>query len=156
MGNELDGQALLEAGTRTLAEIVETLAREYREALAQQRLQVAERAFTKFMRAQSELAKCVKQVEAGRIIRNEFRKTLPGIVQSITAASMRAILPLMREYAEQLREEVGEYVRGNVNADELLKRLLRYEVQLPNEVAARMKAAMTGALKREEATITDL
>ena len=56
-GDDLDGHALLEAGTRTLGETVEALAREYREAASQQRAQGAERAFTKFMKAQSELAK---------------------------------------------------------------------------------------------------
>jgi len=135
--------------------MVEALAQEYKDAVSQQRPQAAERAFTKFMKAHGELAKALKQVEAGRTVRSEFRKTIPRIVQEITAASIRATLPLIRQYAEQMRSEVGEYVRGNVSADELLKRLLRYEVQLPNEVAARMKAAMTGALKSEEATITD-
>jgi hypothetical protein len=151
----LDGHTLLEAGTRTLAEMVEALAREYREAVAQQRAQQAERAFSKFMKAQAELAKCVRQLEAGRIIRNEFRKTVPQIVQGITAASIRSTLPLIREYAERLREEVGEYVRCNVSADELLKRLLRYEVQVPHEVAARMRAAMTQALQTEEAKVQE-
>jgi len=153
MGNDLDGHALLEAGVRTLAEMVDTLAREYREAVAQQRSQPAERAFSKFMKAQAELAKCVKQLEVRRIIRNEFHKTVPQIVQGIVGASIRATLPLMREYAEQLRAEVGEYVRGNVNADELLKRLLRYEVHVPQEVAGRMRTAMTEALKAEEAKV---
>ena len=151
LGDDLDGHALLEAGTRTLGEMVEALAREYREAASQQRAQGAERAFTKFMKAQSELAKCVRQVEVGRRVRNEFRQTVPEIVGRCTLAAMHSILPVMRENATRLREEVVEYSHGRLSAEELWNRLLRYEVEWPREIATRMKAAQAEALKSEEA-----
>ena len=152
-GDDLDGHALLEAGTRTLGEMVEPLAREYREAASQQRAQVAERAFTKFMKAQSELAKCVKQLEAGRTARNEFRQTVPEIVGRCTLAAMHSILPVMRENAKRIRDEVVEYSQGTLSREEFWNRLMRYEVEWPREIATRMKAAQTEALKGEEVKV---
>jgi len=152
-GDDLDGHALLEAGTRTLGEMVEALAREYREAASQQRAQGAERAFTKFMKAQSELAKCVRQVEVGRRVRNEFRQTVPEIVGRCTLAAMHSILPVMRENAKRIRDEVVEYSQGTLSREEFWNRLMRYEVEWPREIATRMKSAQTEALKGEEVKV---
>ena len=151
--DDLDGHALLEAGTRTLGEMVEALAREYREAASQQRAQGAERAFTKFMKAQSELAKCVRQVEVGRRVRNEFRQTVPEIVGRCTLAAMHSILPVMRENAKRIRDEVVEYSQGTLSREEFWNRLMRYEVEWPREIPTRMKAAQTEALKGEEVKV---
>src|SRR5436190_3781432 len=152
-GDDLDGHALLEAGTRTLREMVEALAREYRAAASQQRAQVAERAFTKFMKAQSELAKCMRQVEVGRRVRNEFRQTVPEIVGRCTLAAMHSILPVMRENAKRIRDDVVEYLQGTLSWEEFWNRLMRYDVEWPREIATRMKAAQTEALKGEEVKV---
>lgn len=125
------------------------LEEEYR-TVAQRSPQSAQRVLAELLKAHALLARSVKQLEEGRRGREEFRKTVPKIVQGITGAGIRSTLPFIRQYTETLREEVGEYVRGNVKADELLKRLLRYEAQAPQEVAARMRTAMTEALKTEE------
>jgi hypothetical protein len=151
-GNDLDGLALLEAGTKTLAEMVQTLAHEHREAV-QQRPQAAERAFAKFMKAQSELAKSVRQLEAGRAVREEFRKTVPAIVERCTLALMRSIVPLMRANAAKVCDEVIEYENGRLGAEEFFVRLARLEAVWPKEVALRLKAARIEALRAEEATL---
>jgi hypothetical protein len=148
-GEDFDPHALLESGTRTLAEMVETLAQEYKDAVSQQRPQAAERVFAKFMKAHGELAKAVKQVEVGRAVQSEFRKTIPRIIERCASTALLAILPLIRECAERWGDDVDEYVDGKLRLDELRSRLRNYDLGVRTEVAARMKAAMTEALQAE-------
>jgi len=148
----LDSHALLEAGARTLAEIVRTLGREYQTA-AQEHPQVAERAFGKFMKAHIALAKSVKQLEDGRVQRAEFQRTIPEIVRRLTTEAVRSILPVMRENAENVRQDVVEYAHGRLSAEDFSARLLRLELEWPKEVGLRMRAATTEALKAEEARV---
>ena len=152
-GGELDAHALLEGGTRTLFEVVKMLEEEYRTT-AQQNPQSAQRVLDKLLKAHALLARSVKQLEEGRTVRDGFRKTVPQIVDQITSAALRAILPVMRENAEQMREDVVEYAHGRLSADEFGTRLMRLEVEWPREVGTRMKAATREALKTEEAKVT--
>lgn len=151
--DNLDPNALLETGTQILGEMVQALAQEYREAATQQRAQAADRAFTKFMKAHAELTKAVRQVEAGRAARDEFRKTIPGIVQRCTSTAMHAILPVMRQNAAKVRDEIVEYSNGRLSGEEFWKRLVRYEFEWPEAVGAAMRKAQTEALKTEEAKV---
>src|SRR5882724_6926405 len=93
---ELDAHGLLAGGTKTLFEVVKMLEEEYRSS-TQRNPQAAQRVLDKLLKAHALLARSVKQLEEGRTVREEFRKTVPQIVQGITAASIRSTLPLMRE-----------------------------------------------------------
>ena len=151
-GEELDGRAVLEASTKALTEMMDSLVREHRAVVARNPRE-AERILGVFMKVQGQLSRLLKERDEGRARREEFRKSILPIVQRCTSAVMKATLPLIRQNAERLREEVGEYVLGKLGAEELRQRLLQYEVRLPTEVAARMKAAMTDALAAEEAKV---
>ncbi len=151
-GGELDAHGLLEGGTKTLFEVVKTLEEEYRTT-TQRNPQAAQRVLDKLLKAHALLARSVKQLEDGRTVRNEFRQIVPEIVQRCTSAALLSILPVIREGAERSREDVNEYVQGHLSAGELRSRLLRYDLEVRNEVGLRMKAAMTEALKAEEAKV---
>ena len=60
---------------------------------------------------------------------------------------MHSILPVMRENAKRIRDEVVEYSQGTLSREEFWNRLMRYEVEWPREIATRMKAAQTEALR---------
>jgi len=150
--DELDGHAVLEASTNALTEMMDSLVREHRAVVARNPRE-AERLLGVFMKVQAQLQRSLKERDQSRARRQEFLKTIPPIVQRCTTAVMKATLPLIRQGAERLHAEVGEYVQGNVSAQELWNALLRYEVELPREVAATMGEAMREALKTEQATL---
>ncbi len=150
--DDLDSRALVEAGAQVLGEMVQTLASEYRAA-AQQRPAVADRAFAKFMKAHTELAKTVKQLEAGRTLRDEFRKTVPRLVEKVTTEAMDSIATLMREIGKRLREDFVSVGEERLSLDEFWNRLTQYENAWPIEIGTRMRAAKTAALKAEEARV---
>ena len=108
---------------------------------------------SKLLRAQSLLARSVKQLEEGRALRDEFRKTIPQIVDRITSAAMHPILGLMRRNAEQVRADVVEYSHGRLSPEDFSARLLLLEREWPKEVGVRLRAATTEALKVEEAKV---
>lgn len=153
-GDDLDSHALLQAGVKTLGEMVQALANEYRVAV-QQHPQVAERAFTKFMKAQSELAKSVKQLEAGRTVRDEFRKTVPRLVERVTTEAVGSIATLMREIGKRLREDFTSVCDERLSLDEFWNRLMQYENAWPIEIGTRMKAATKAALTVEDARVQE-
>jgi len=66
---------------------------------------------------------------------------------------MHSILPVMRENAKRIRDEVVEYSQGTLSREEFWNRLMRYEVEWPREIATRMKAAQAEALKGEEVKV---
>jgi hypothetical protein len=146
----LDGHAVLEASAKALTEMMDALVREHRTVVGRNPRE-AERILGVFMKVQAQLQRSLKARDESRVRQQEFRKTIPPIVQRCTAVVMKAILPLIRQSAERLREEVGAYVQGRQSAEQLWNVLLGYEVQLPREVGARMGEAMREALKTEEA-----
>lgn len=146
----LDGYALLEAGTRSLVEIIRTLEQEYRSA-AQRTPQAADRLFDKLLKAQAMLARSVEQLHDARALREEFRKTVPQIVDRCASEACRSLASLMRENAKALRQDVVDVGNGTLSFDEFWNRLLRYENAWPMEVGKRMKVATTEALRAEEA-----
>ena len=104
-GDELDAHAILESSTKALTEMMESLVRQYRATAAQQPY-AAERLLTTFMKVQAALARSLKQRDDDQLRREEFRKTVPQIVERCTSEAMRSILPLMRQNMTNLREEV--------------------------------------------------
>jgi len=151
-GDELDAHAILESSTKALTEMMESLVRQYRATAAQQPY-AAERLLTTFMKVQAALARSLKQRDDDQLRREEFRKTVPQIVERCTSEAMLSILPLMRKNMTNLHEEVTEYANGTLGVEEFWRRLVRYEVEWPKEVGARMRVAQTQALKAEEVKV---
>ncbi len=82
--------------------------------------------------------------EVGKMLEDEYRavaqrspQNAQRVLDKLKAHALLARSVKQLEEGRTVREEVGEYVRGNVSADELLKRLLRYEVQVPQDLQPR-------------------
>lgn len=148
-GDELDGHAVLQASTKALTEMMDSLVREHRAVVARNPRE-AERVLGVFMKAQGQLQRSLKQRDENRARREEFRKTIPHIVQRCSAEAARLIMPVMREHAANLRDEIVEYSHGRLSPEDLWSRLVRYEVEWPKQVGERMRVAQLQALKAEE------
>ena len=92
--------------------MMESLVRQYRATAAQQPY-AAERLLTTFMKVQAALARSLKQRDDDQLRREEFRKTVPQIVERCTSEAMRSILPLMSQNMTNLREEVRKWDAGS-------------------------------------------
>ena len=103
------------------------------------------------MKVQAALAKSIKERDEGRARREEFRQTVPQIVDRCISEAARSIASLMRENTKFLRRDIVEHANGRLSVDGFWERLTGYENAWPIEVATRMKAARTEALKTEEA-----
>lgn len=145
----LDGHAVLEASTKALTEMMDSLVREYR-AIVGRNPREAERLLGLFMKVQGQLQRSLKARDEGRVRQLEFRQTVPQIVQRCTTQLVRSILPVMRENAAKLRDEVVEYSKGQLSAEDFWNHLVLYEIEWPKEVGLRLRAATTEVLKMEE------
>lgn len=149
---QCDGYAVLENGTRILAGLVESLAEEYRTA-GQHGPQGVERAFSKYIKAQSELAKCVKQLETSRMLKDKLRQTIPHIAECFTESAIRSMLTVVREHAQRVRDDAVEYSHGRLTPQEMHSRLLRYEFEWANDHGAKLRQAQRDAVKAGEAKL---
>jgi len=131
---------------------MDSLVREHRTVVARNPRE-AERLLGVFMKVQGQLQRSLKERDAGRTRREEFRQAIPLIVDRITSAAMHPILGLMRRNAEQVREDVVEYSHGRLSPEDFSARLLLLEREWPKEVVVWLRAATTEALKAEEAKV---
>lgn len=150
----LDAQAVLETSTKALTEIMESLGHQYRAALAQQP-HVAERLLATFVKVQAALARSIKQRDESRARREEFRKAIPHIVRRCISEALRAVLPLIREKAKNVRQDVLDVAHETLSWAEFESRLIQLEMQWPREVWQRVSAATAEALKVEELKAQD-
>jgi len=128
------------------------LVREHRAVVARNPRE-AERLLGVFLKVQSALANSLKQRDEARARREDFRKTIPAMVQRCTSAVMHALLPLMRDNAKRLRDDVVEFSHGRLSPDDLWTRLVEYETAWPQAVGETMRAAQDQALQTEEAKV---
>lgn len=148
----LNPDALLESGAKTLAELINALDQEYRAAV-QRGPQAADRTFAKVLKAQTLLARIAKQLQDGRIKRNEFRRTVPEIVVRCTSAAGKACVAVMRENANLVRQYVHDFLAGSMSEEDLQVRLVRVEIEWAKEVWTSLRIARTEALQAEEAQL---
>jgi len=149
---QCDGYPFLENTTRILAGLVESLAEEYRTA-GQHGPQGVERAFSKYIRAQSELVKCVKQLDAWRMLKDKLRQTIPHIADCFTESAIRSMLVVVREHAHKVRDDVVEYAHGRLSPQDMHSRLLRYEYEWQEDHGAKLRLAQKVAVKAGEAKL---
>jgi hypothetical protein len=151
-GDELDGEVVLEASTKALAEMMESLVNQYRAAVTQHP-QAAERLLGTFMKVQAALARSLKQRGEDRTRREEFRKTVPRIVRRCAAEVARSLASQMRENAKNLRQCIADLSDSTRSVDDLWNYLIRLEKEWPQQVGTAMRAAVTAALNAEETRV---
>jgi len=153
---ELDGHTVLEASTKALTEMMDALVRQHRDVVARNPRE-AERLLGVFMKVQGQLQRSLKERDESRARREEFRKTVPQIVDRCISETCRSIASLMRENGKKLREGIVEVASQRLSLGEFWNRLTQYENAWPIEVATRMKAArveaLRAALRAEEAKV---
>ena len=152
--DELDGEAVLEASTKALTEMMESLAREYRAAVGRNP-RAGERLLAMFTKVQGALARALKQRGEERLRREEFRKTVPQIVRRCAGEVTRPLASMMRENAKNVRQCLAEVSDGKRTVDDFWNYLIRLEMEWPMQLGTAMRAAVAEALKTGEMQVDD-
>lgn len=146
---ELDGHAVLEASTKALTQMLDSLVREHR-AVVGQNPRETERLLGVFMKVQGQLQRSLKERDESRARQYEFRKSILPIIKRIWCEAVESIIGLMRDNGRKVREDFSEVAHERMTVDEFWNRLSNAENAWAMEVATRMRKATAEALQAEE------